>query len=300
MKRVITAVVLIALVLWALFKAPLWVPWLLSMAVALLAQEEYLSILEQYQLEPSKWILRFFSFMAFASAVIGRTSLIEQKRMDSWTGIVLFFAIYTMLCGIALLIAALQKTDFKKSFLSAAATFFSTQYIVLPMLWLVTMLDFKDGQFWVFFTLLIVWSGDICGLYVGKQFGKKPLAPRISPQKTWEGTYASVAGSMAAGTIWFVVCYRQIVPVQPPLFEHIFNILGMVDTNDFLKRLVAIMFYSAIVNIFSQFGDLAESMLKRGVDMKDSGTILPGHGGMLDRIDALLFAIPVAYLIRIF
>lgn len=118
------------------------------------------------------------------------------------------------------------------------------------------------------FAMVIVWIGDTCAYFVGRNLGKWKLAPKLSPNKTWEGTAASLAGSMAAGYL-----FRFWIPVS---------------TLDLLAMAV-------LGNIAGQVGDLAESGYKRSAGVKDSGSLLPGHGGVLDRIDALILAIPVVW-----
>ncbi len=126
---------------------------------------------------------------------------------------------------------------------------------------------------WLFWVLLLNWVGDSAAYYAGRAFGRHKLAPRVSPNKTWEGSVASVAVAAAVGLGYWV----YFTP-QPEL-----------------GRLWVILLAVA-VNVAGQAGDLAESLLKRGVGVKDSGDLLPGHGGMLDRVDGVLFSVPVLYL----
>jgi phosphatidate cytidylyltransferase len=125
---------------------------------------------------------------------------------------------------------------------------------------------------WLLFALLLGWGGDTAAYYVGKSIGKRKLAPQVSPAKTWEGTAGSVFGSVLAGGF-----YAHIFIPGAPLWM--------------------ILVLAVIGNVAGQVGDLAESALKRGANVKDSGTLLPGHGGVLDRIDSSLFAIPIIYLL---
>ncbi len=131
--------------------------------------------------------------------------------------------------------------------------------------------------------MVCVWAGDIAALYIGRAFGKRKLAPRLSPGKTWVGSFASIAGSMlAAGLVIFVsdtltAHGNTILHISEPLWQS--------------------LLLAAILNIAAQLGDLLESAIKRGAGVKDSGTMLPGHGGILDRIDALLLAAPVLWFI---
>jgi phosphatidate cytidylyltransferase len=123
---------------------------------------------------------------------------------------------------------------------------------------------------WLMIALLVSWAGDTAAMYVGKALGRNKLAPRISPGKTVEGAVASVVG----GTVGAVVYAHYLLPAEP---------------------LVLVAAIGAVANIAGQLGDLAESTFKRGAGVKDSGTMLPGHGGWLDRVDSSLFSVPAVY-----
>src|SRR5208283_432440 len=121
--------------------------------------------------------------------------------------------------------------------------------------------------------------------------GRHRMSPRISPNKTWEGAVASIVASMIVGTLWMQHAHG---------ISSAFLRMGLIDRRDGMwglqqPQLLPIILLSAAVNLAAQLGDLVESLIKRGAGVKDSGTILPGHGGMLDRIDALLFAAPVLW-----
>jgi phosphatidate cytidylyltransferase len=122
---------------------------------------------------------------------------------------------------------------------------------------------------WIFMALIPTWAADVTGYVVGSMVGRRKLAPRISPGKTWEGT---IAGFVAAAlAVWFVGT-QVFAPSLPP------EILAPV---------------ALIAGPAALFGDLLESALKRAAGVKDSGTLFPGHGGVLDRIDSLLLVAPV-------
>lgn len=126
-----------------------------------------------------------------------------------------------------------------------------------------------DGPSWVLFLLLTVWLGDTAAYTIGSLLGKRPLAPRISPGKTWEGAIGALMGnSLAALT-------SQVLIPQIPLIPRFLLCWSL--------------------GIAGQVGDLAESAMKRGARTKESSELLPGHGGMLDRIDGVLFAAPLLY-----
>jgi phosphatidate cytidylyltransferase len=123
---------------------------------------------------------------------------------------------------------------------------------------------------WLMYGLLLNWVGDIGAYYIGRPFGKHKLAPRVSPKKSWEGSIASVFTSAVVGTFYL----QRFLPSVP------------------LWQAAAL---SVAANIAGKLGDLAESAMKRGAHVKDSGVLLPGHGGLLDRVDSTLFALPVIY-----
>jgi phosphatidate cytidylyltransferase len=125
-----------------------------------------------------------------------------------------------------------------------------------------------EGSVLLLFALVITWVGDSAAYFAGKSIGKHPLAPHLSPKKTWEGTVASFLGSLIVA---FLFARFMIVP---------------------LRHLLAM---AALGNVAGQVGDLLESAYKRSAGVKDSGGLLPGHGGILDRIDALILAIPVVW-----
>jgi phosphatidate cytidylyltransferase len=139
--------------------------------------------------------------------------------------------------------------------------------------------------------LLVVWAGDIFAYFIGKSMGRHLMAPRISPKKTWEGAAASVLASVAVG--WLLFNYA--LPISSAFLR-----AGLIQRRDGLFGLEQpamgpIIVLTIVLNIAAQLGDLVESLIKRGAGVKDSGAMLPGHGGMLDRIDALLFAAPVLW-----
>jgi phosphatidate cytidylyltransferase len=138
-----------------------------------------------------------------------------------------------------------------------------------------------NGPSLLLFLVLVVWSGDIAALYIGRAFGRWKLAPTLSPNKTWEGSFASVAGSVLI-TILLIYVSRVLAGHE-------------IETLSYAGNRGVWIGLAVLVNVAAQIGDLVESAIKRGAGVKDSGHLLPGHGGMLDRIDALLLAAPVLW-----
>jgi phosphatidate cytidylyltransferase len=146
------------------------------------------------------------------------------------------------------------------------------------------------GAFLILYLFLVVWTGDTAAYYVGRAIGKHKLSPRVSPGKSWEGAIASFIGSIIIG----VVVFQHASAISEFLMR-----LHLIDRwQGYLAApppLTQVILLSGTLNVVAQLGDLVESLLKRGAGVKDSSALLPGHGGMLDRIDALLFAAPVLW-----
>jgi len=163
----------------------------------------------------------------------------------------------------------------------ATASVFCLVYIGFTLLSLPALHDESNGPSVVTFLLCAVWAGDTFALYVGRAWGKRKLAPTLSPNKTWEGAIGSMAGSLlAAGLLLYLATLLQRRDI---------TLLSYPDETWYWLVL------AAVVNVAAQLGDLAESALKRSVGVKDSGALLPGHGGVLDRIDALILAAPALW-----
>jgi len=143
-------------------------------------------------------------------------------------------------------------------------------YIPLLMSHFILMRQAPEGVLWVFFTLVLAFSGDTAAYYVGRKLGRRKLLPRVSPGKSVEGTLALIAGSIAGALV-----FRQLFfPMIPWMHAAVLGFVG---------------------SIVGQLGDLFESALKRSAGVKDSGVLLPGHGGILDRLDCLMFIAPLVY-----
>ena len=156
---------------------------------------------------------------------------------------------------------------------------------------LVQLREQAAGAFYLLYLLLVVWAGDIFAYFVGKSIGRHLMSPRISPKKTWEGAVASLVASVAVGWLLF----RHAEQISSALLHSglITRPGGMYGLE--IPEMGPVILLTIVLNVAAQLGDLVESLIKRGAGVKDSGAILPGHGGMFDRIDALLFATPVLW-----
>lgn len=267
MRRILTALVLIPLVLFLVFLGPRW-QWLFTLAVAgvaALAAWEYLALAERSGAKPP----RVAVVVALALLFAGNFEYPDQTA-----------AIFGGL-SISLLIYCTFRSSVERLMADTATSIFCLLYIGLTLLALPNLREETNGPSLVAFLLCVVWAGDIAALYVGRSLGRLKLAPSLSPNKTWEGTLGSVAGSLlaAGGLLWLANWLAQWDSAKLSYSEDLWYWLGL----------------AVLVNVAAQVGDLAESALKRSVGVKDSGVLLPGHGGVLDRIDALLLAAPVLW-----
>jgi len=267
MKRVITALVLIPLVLVLVFLGPRW-QWLFTLAVAFVAAL-------------ASW--EFLGLAELAGATSPRTAVLAAL-------LVLFavnlewpdrtMAVFGILC-LGLLVYCTFMRPVEQVMTDASASIFCLVYIGLTLIALSTLHELSNGPSLVAFLFCVVWAGDIAALYVGRAWGRHKMAPRLSPNKSWEGALGSVAGSLlVTGGLLGLAALLQT-----------WNSGALSFPEDIWYWLVL----AVVVNIAAQVGDLAESALKRSAGVKDSGTLLPGHGGVLDRIDALLLAAPVLW-----
>jgi phosphatidate cytidylyltransferase len=147
-----------------------------------------------------------------------------------------------------------------------------TGFVYIPLLLghLILIRDWDHGVPWIFFLLAVIFAGDTAAYYIGTTIGRHKLSPNISPGKTVEGAVGGLAGNVMVGVLFKVYFFAEF---------------------GWGPWLVLIL----VMGVLGQAGDLTESMLKRSVQRKDSGKIFPGHGGLLDRIDALIFAAPTLY-----
>src|SRR5260370_3449842 len=241
-----------------------------------------------YGSQPLGWALFAFVALFFVFVIVAstnRTPLVEA------TAILYGLALAASLAPFVFLTAAMPRADLASGYPAAAASTFAFAYIAIPMALLVAIRQQPAGAIWTIYTLLAVWAGDIFAYFVGKSLGRHRMSPEISPKKNWEGAVASMLSSVVVGTLWF-----QPAPgISSPLLR-----IGLIERRDGMfgleqPQLWPIILLSAVVNIAAQLGDFVESLIKRGAGGRDSGTILPGHAGMRDRIDAMLFAVPVVW-----
>ena len=269
MKRILTALVLVAAVAALIFFGK---PWMLTVAAAIVAGL-------------AAWEFRGFTVAGGCPLPVWWT----------FTAVAAFFlAVFfqpddtiTVVSTVTLVLFAVAafRTSLERVLWETSAGVLMLIYVAYPLILIPKIFNEENGTALLLFLFLCVWTGDIAALYVGKRFGKHKLAPQLSPNKTWEGTIASLLGSAVIGMA--LILTGDWFDAQGSSFSRLHT----------SEPWWYFLILAIILNAAAQFGDLLESALKRGAGVKDSGTILPGHGGVLDRIDALLVAAPVLWFI---
>jgi phosphatidate cytidylyltransferase len=248
MKRVLTALALMPIVVWVVLGADPWIFLAVLAAAACICYREYNEIAAGY------------GFGAPGMVGYGAGLLLLVWWEVPWGAMV----------GVTVvaLVMVMREEDLAHALPRAALLLTGVLYVF--GCWKCARPLRELNPHWLMYGLLLNWVGDIGAYYIGRPFGKHKLAPRVSPNKSWEGSIASLIVSLVVGTLYV----QRFLPGVP------------------LWRAAAL---SVAANIAGQLGDLAESAMKRGAHVKDSGGILPGHGGLLDRVDSTLFALPVIY-----
>ena len=288
LKRILTAVVLIPIVLALVLRAPVPVLALVAALVALLAVQELLKLAEAYGIQPFRWPTYAFVGLFFLLLAISPAT---NKPLLSTAIFVYSVGFAAAIAPFVYLTVGMRRTDLSSAFPAAMLSAFAFGYIALPLGFLVQIRQQWSGAFLLLYLLLLVWAGDIFAYFVGRSLGRHLMSPRISPKKTWEGAIASLLASLVVG----MLLYNYALPISSALLNA--HLIQRRDGFFALQKppLWPTLLLSAAINVAAQLGDLVESLIKRGAGVKDSGTLLPGHGGMLDRIDALLFAAPVLW-----
>jgi phosphatidate cytidylyltransferase len=254
--RELTSLAAAPLIIWIVGWGPPWSFTAFVVVVAILALYEFLVFGEKKGYVVQK-TLSIILLLLLLSAFIVRTVSVEIAVFAILLAIPAFFIF--------------RGADLETALPGTAVSVLGTLYVgMLCGAVLRLRLDFPVGPKLVFFLFLVVWLGDAGAYYVGKRFGKTKLSPRVSPKKTVEGGIGGIMTSVLAA----VVIHFTFFPEFP---------------------LVHALIAAIILSVTGVIGDLTESMWKRSADVKDSGTLIPGHGGFLDRSDSILFTAPILY-----
>jgi len=257
LKRWLTGIALAVILVGPLFVGPRWLFHGILVVLSIVAMAETFNLFD----DPPPPVLRFLAYLLSCLLFVA----IFLGTIQYWP---LIIAAWTLLpMTVALFVPDRVKAS---AYAPITVVVSGPCYIAMPLAILALIYRYPNGNLWVLFLFVVVFAGDTGAFYFGKLMGTRKLMPSVSPAKTWEGSLGGGLCAILAG-LWYLHIVR-------------------IDRID-----VWVVLLLAAITLVAQLGDLAESLLKRTLGKKDSGSLLPGHGGVLDRIDGLLFAVPVLY-----
>ena len=212
LKRILTAVVLIPIVLLLVLRAPVPVVALVAALVALLTVQELLKLAEAYGIRPLRWPTYIFVGLFFLLLAINPGN---DKPLLSTAIFVYSAGFAAAIAPFVFLTIAMRRVDLSSSFPAAMVSAFAFAYVALPLGFLVQLREQWSGAFLLLYLLLLVWAGDIFAYFVGRSLGRHLMSPRISPKKTWEGALASLLASLVVG----MLLYNYALPISTALLN---------------------------------------------------------------------------------
>lgn len=255
LKRWLTAIIAVPILIFLIGPGPRWLFYAVVCVASLAGLREYYAMTSARLSTSTQSLAGLLTILLF-TVIYLRQFMFVPAMMLLWALAPMAWLLITDAQGAAV-------EDLSKAV-------FGPVYTTLPLALLILIDMRPSGSLWVFFLLTVVFAGDTGAFYAGRRLGRHKLYEAVSPNKTWEGAIGGLMASILAGSLFI----RLLGPCA----------MGL--------KVVILM---VILSAAAQIGDLCESMLKRHHGVKDSGLILPGHGGILDRIDGLLFAVPVLY-----
>jgi phosphatidate cytidylyltransferase len=273
--RIFTALVLIPIVVALVWWGPSWLLAAVAALIAIVALLEFFDLGERIAMRPfRKWTIVCAAGLFYAQYSLG---LVETRSVaqgysivrSAAGGVLSIEAVLLVFVFGAVVIGLATRWALHEVLPAIAISSAGLLFVILPFSYLVRINEISlVGRKLVLFTLCLIWAGDILAYFVGKGLGRVPMAPALSPNKTWEGALGNLLASLLIGV--FFAKWLQMEAVQ-------------------------MLIIAGLANIAGQMGDLIESAWKRGAAVKDSSNLLPGHGGVLDRIDSLILASPVVW-----
>ncbi len=259
-ERLRTAGILIAVFVTVFLFSPAWLLCIIATLVVALASWEYQAMTDPDQSTGDRILCLALASLFPIGALLGKTPVLYGLLFLSF--LVLSFR---PLFGAQELRIRFEQIH-RRLFGIVFVGFTLSHFLLLP--------DLEAWRSWVFTILIVIYMGDGAAYFSGTYLGKHKLAERLSPKKTWEGALGGLLGSVVAMLLCRLIFFSALT-------------LGQA------------MVTAALLAVSGQLGDLVESLIKRSYDVKDSGNILPGHGGILDRIDSVLFAFPTGYYLAV-
>jgi phosphatidate cytidylyltransferase len=273
--RIFTALVLIPIVVALVWWGPAWVLAAVAALIVILALLEFFDLGERIAMRPfRKWTVVCAAGLFYAQYSLG---LVETRSLaegysivrSAAGGVLSIEAVLLLFVFGAVAIGLATRWALHEVLPAIAISSAALLFVALPFSYLVRINEINlVGRKLVLFTLCLIWAGDILAYFVGKGLGRVPMAPALSPKKTWEGALGNLLASLLVGV--FFAKWLQMEATE-------------------------MLIIAGLANVAGQMGDLIESAWKRGAAVKDSSNLLPGHGGVLDRIDSLILASPVVW-----
>ena len=264
-KRIMVAVIFVPLIILMLFFAPSWVLPVVVSGLAMIALHEVL------------WSTGFVKNPKISGLAIVLAGLIP---FWVFVGERMLPALVTLFLYVVLLFAVAMKSHYTVTMEKMGGSFFLSIVIPYFLSTFIRIREMPDWRYYILLPFVVAWLSDAFALFAGMAFGKHKLAPELSPKKTVEGAVGGVAGSVAATLIYgFVMsaCFGAAA-----------------------VRYGLLILYALLGAVVAQFGDLAFSSIKRQYDIKEYGTIFPGHGGVLDRFDSVIFCAPLLEILIVY
>jgi phosphatidate cytidylyltransferase len=273
--RIFTALVLIPIVVALVWWGPAWVLAAVAALIAIVALLEFFDLGERIAMRPfRKWTIVCAAGLFYAQYSLGQVETRSFAQgysivRNAAGGVLSIEAVFLVFIFGAVVIGLATRWALHEVLPAIAISSAGLLFVILPFSYLVRINEISlVGRKLVLFTLCLIWAGDILAYFVGKGLGRVPMAPALSPNKTWEGALGNLLASLLVGV--FFANWLQMEAVQ-------------------------MLIIAGLANIAGQTGDLIESAWKRGAAVKDSSNLLPGHGGVLDRIDSLILASPIVW-----
>ena len=259
LKRVLTGIIAFPILVFVIGFAPRWLFYFLIYIISILGLNEYYNVTSSDQPKFVKWSSYIITLLLFL-VIYMRQILLAPVVVILWAFVPMVFFMFT------------RPSPDQKNTAEISKAVLGQIYIALPLAMFLYIDRFYpvNGAMWIFFLLTVIFANDTGAFYFGKLFGRHKLYPLISPNKTWEGSIGGLLTSFFAAFV-----FLRIIIIHPVNIKIFLLVLSL--------------------SVIGQIGDLLESMLKRNHGIKDSGNIIPGHGGILDRLDSILFSIPVLY-----
>ncbi len=255
-QRIITALALVALFVAIFLFSPPWLVAIIAALVILLATWEYLEMTLPEQSGGDRLLCLVLASLTPVAVLPGRAEC-------------LFGSIFIALLALGVR-SLFGKRELRARFEELQLSLFGFLYVSFTLSHFVLLRTLEDWKPWIFFILIVTYVGDVAAFFTGTRLGRHKLAPMLSPKKTIEGALGGLAATVLAGFGCKLVFFSGLTGAQA-------------------------LWVAALLSISGQLGDLVESLIKRSCDIKDSGNMLPGHGGILDRIDSILLAGPLGY-----